>query len=184
MGYDTLGIDIDSNMISIALEKNKRLSLLSRFLKGNFKDVVYKNQFNNVFCIGNTLVHLESIEEMEKSILHVYDSLKPNGTFIISIVNYDRILDQEIKSLPTIENNGVTFERNYEYVGEKINFLTRLKVKDIVEEENTELTPIRYNQLTDILKSVGFKKIQAKDGYSEKPFSIKKSFHLVIVANK
>ncbi|MBU0996445.1 MAG: class I SAM-dependent methyltransferase [Firmicutes bacterium] len=184
MGYETLGIDIDPNMISIALEKVKRLSLLSRFLKGNFKDVVYKNQFENVFCIGNTLVHLDSIEEMKNSLKHVYESLKANGTLIIGIVNYDRILDQEIKSLPTITNNGVTFERKYEFEGDKINFVTVLKTKDFAEDERTILTPIRYEELLNLLKQVGFKKIQAKDGYSDKPFSVKKSFHLVIVANK
>lgn len=184
LGYETLGIDIDENMIRFSLEKAKRLSLLARFLKGNFKDIVYKNQYTNVFCIGNSFVHLTSVKEMKESLFHVFQSLKDHGTFIVQIINYDRILDQNITSLPTISNHGISFTRDYETDGDRIIFKTKLKIKNLEEESQTFLYPIRSGELIGLLKEIGFKEVITKDGFTEKPFSVKKSVQLVIVAKK
>lgn len=184
LGYDVLGIDIDPKMVEIALAKTKKLSLLARFLQGNCLDVVYKNQFSSIYCIGNTLVHLHSQNEIKQSLTHVYESLRAGGTFVTQIINYDRILAKEIKSLPTIKNEGVTFVRKYDYDGEKIHFVSTLKLKDEEIETETVLFPILSQVLIDSLKEVGFRDLKVLDGFTEQPFKAKDSYQLVIVAKK
>lgn len=183
-GYETLGIDIDPEMVRIALEKTKRLSLLGRFLEGNCLDVVYVNQFKNVFCIGNTLVHLKNKEEITTSLKHVYESLLEGGHLVISIINYDRILDQEIKGLPTIKNDTVTFERKYVLKEDFVSFDTVLTVGDEVEESSTPLFPIRSKELVKICSSLGFQEIVSYGNMLKEPFNQDQSFHLVLVMKK
>jgi len=183
-GYEVLGVDIDPQMIEMSLQKNKKLSLLARFLQGNCLDIVYKNQFLNILCIGNTLVHLHSQDEIKQSLTHIYESLKENGKFVLQIINYDRILDQEVKSLPTIKNNGISFVRKYSYDGENIHFLTTLKLKGEDIENETILFPIRSSKLIDLLQEVGFKELEVLDGFTDNPFNAKASYSLVICANK
>jgi 2-polyprenyl-3-methyl-5-hydroxy-6-metoxy-1,4-benzoquinol methylase len=183
-GFETLGIDIDANMIELAMQKNKKLSLLARFLLGNCLDVVYKNQFVNIFCIGNTLVHLNSFEEIKSSLKHIFESLKVDGTFVLQILNYDRILEKEVKSLPTLKNKGVSFVRKLTYDGEKIHFFTTLKTKSEEFENETLLYPITSSPLIDLLQELGYRDLEVLDGFSDNPFSSKESYQLVIVAKK
>ncbi|MGD9910209.1 MAG: class I SAM-dependent methyltransferase [Candidatus Izemoplasmatales bacterium] len=183
-GYETLGIDIDPQMVHIALEKTKRLSLLGRFLEGNCLDVVYVNQFKNVFCIGNTLVHLKNKEEIRTSLKHVHESLLEGGHLVISIINYDRILDQDIKGLPTIKNDTVTFERKYVLKDEYISFDTVLTVGEDVEVSSTPLFPIRSQDLIKICASLGFKDIVSYGNMLKDAFDKDKSYHLVLVMKK
>ncbi|MDD3477873.1 MAG: class I SAM-dependent methyltransferase [Candidatus Izemoplasmatales bacterium] len=184
LGYDVLGIDIDQKMIDVALEKTKKLSLLARFLKGNCLDVVYKNQFQNVYCIGNTLVHLDGEIQMRQSLARIYDALKPGGTLILQIVNYDKILDEQITQLPTIKKPGISFERNYVFDGDKIRFETVLTIGKESIPATTILTPIRKKPLVDLLASVGFQDIKATDDFTEKPFKSKDSHRLVLTMKK
>jgi len=184
LGFEILGIDIDPKMVEISLSKSKRLSLLARFLQGNCLDVVYKNQFFNIYCIGNTLVHLHSLAEIKQSLHHVYESLKPGGTFVVQIINFDRIIEKEIKSLPTIKNNGISFVRKYDYDGEKIHFMSTLKLKDEDIENETILYPITSPILINTLQEVGFRDLEIFDGFSIRPFKAKDSYQLVIVAKK
>ncbi len=183
-GFDTLGIDIDQDMIDISLEKTKKLSLLARFLRGNCLDVVYLNQFRNIFCIGNTLAHLSSLKEITQSLKHVYESLVDQGTLIIQTINYDRIISGDVKELPLIENNGVSFERKYVIDNDHIHFNTTLKVLNQIEENSALLFPILSDDLLKILKSIGFKNIVNYGSFTMTKYHKDKSYHLVIVAKK
>lgn len=179
-GYDTLGIDIDPEMVRIALEKTKRLSLLGRFLEGNCLDVVYVNQFKNVFCIGNTLVHLKNQEEIKQSLTHIYQSLMGDGRLVISIINYDR----RPSSLPIIQNDKVTFVREYVYEEDHVLFNTVLKVDGLEEVSSTVLYPIKSSDLIKICKSIGFKDIQSYGNMLSDPFDKDSSYHLVLSMKK
>ena len=55
-------------------------------------------------CFGNTLVHLQSIELMGKMLKGVFAVLKPGGHFLLQILNYDFILDEQVSELPLIDS--------------------------------------------------------------------------------
>jgi ubiquinone/menaquinone biosynthesis C-methylase UbiE len=130
-GHKVDGFDLNEDMINMAVKKSKGLGV--HFFVGDMtklKEISDGNVYDLVFCIGNSIVHLNSICEIKDVIKDSFDILNPNGELIIQTVNFDRILNRNIKSLPFIEREKgkIKFYRNYEYISEKniINFNTYL----------------------------------------------------------
>ena len=63
-------------------------------------NVIFKDlRFKEIFCIGNSLVHLPFKSEIEDVIKKSYKILQNGGVFIVSIINYDRIIEKNIKEM-------------------------------------------------------------------------------------
>ena len=126
-----VGIDLDKELLKEAKEKHPNLNFENmNMLKINEK--FEENSFDRVVSFGNTLVHLDSREEVEEFFQKVYKTLKFNGFFIVQIINYNRVIEKNIKNLPTIDNEKVKFVRDYEYdksIG-KVDFITELTIKE------------------------------------------------------
>ncbi|MDQ0254870.1 SAM-dependent methyltransferase [Evansella vedderi] len=120
------------------------------------------HSFNIIYCIGNSFVHLDNYKEMTDVLNDCYDRLKAGGKLIIQIVNYDRILGEDITELPLIKNEetGVQFERFYRRGHEKIVFKGKLTIsKDgetNVYTSSTTLLPITKEQFKDIVAASHF----------------------------
>ncbi len=177
-----IGNDLDENMIRIANEKKQDQSVL--FDVRNMLELDKANAFDGIYMIGNSLVHLEDEDSIFAMLNRVYKALKPKGTFILQIINYDRILDQNIKGLPTIKSEGVIFERHYDYKAPHIDFHTLLHDQDNIIESTVKLFPIRYHVLIAMLEEVGFHVQSTYGGFDETPFSLETSVPLIIHAKK
>ncbi|MCP3933634.1 MAG: class I SAM-dependent methyltransferase [Bacteroidetes bacterium] len=122
------------------------------------------NSFDTVVCFGNTLVHLDSIEDISDFLGQANKIMKPDGKLLLQIVNYDRILNTEIESLPTIDNAHITFERNYHFSKseKKIYFETKLTVKEsgLKLENSIPLYPLRKFEIDSLLEESGFSDVR------------------------
>ncbi|MFB9052162.1 class I SAM-dependent methyltransferase [Formosa undariae] len=174
-----LGIDMDSGMIQKALQqkdpnsKSIQFEQLSMLKINKFID---SNSIGGVICFGNTLVHLNSLEEIAEFLKQSKDVLQFNGKLLLQIVNYDRILANTIQELPLIENDDIIFERNYFYrkSEHKIDFKTILTVKSTQEiiENSIELVPLLKNDLVQLLKDAGFKTCNYYGNFNQDLYSI------------
>ncbi|HEX5742791.1 MAG TPA: class I SAM-dependent methyltransferase [Flavobacteriaceae bacterium] len=157
------GIDLDAEMIQYALNQQDRklnslqfhqLSMLA--LNQKFD----KNSFDGIICFGNTLVHLNSLDQVMDFLKQAKSILKSDGKLLIQLVNYDRILSKQIKELPLIENDEILFERKYHYNTEtnSIDFNTLLTVKSTHQQikNSVVLLPILKSALEQLLKKAGF----------------------------
>ncbi|KAA3656744.1 MAG: SAM-dependent methyltransferase, partial [Calditrichaeota bacterium] len=115
-------------------------------------------------CFGNTLAHLASLHEMNDFLQQAHSLLRPNGHIFLQIVNFNRILDQGIHSLPLIDNDHVRFERFYAHRNSQnlIDFRTILTVKsnNIKIENVTALYPLQRDELEGLLQKTGFQNIR------------------------
>ena len=176
-GYDITGIDLDAEMIKYAKIKNEHIN----FKVENMLEMSTV-KYDSLYCIGNTLVHLPTKEDIQTFLKSCYSKLE-NGNLVLQIINYERILDQNITSLPTIENQGITFERNYSIGKEKVTFSTILTTPEETYSDAVELLPIQKEELEMMLKTAGFTSIQSYAGFSDKPYH-KDSYALVVVVSK
>lgn len=178
-GHIVDGFDLNEDMINKAMDKSQDLQV--NFYVGDMtglKKISHGKVYDLVFCIGNSIVHLNSINEIKGVIKDSFDILNPNGEFIIQTINFDRILNRNIKSLPFIEreNGKIKFYRNYEYLSEKgiINFNTELNIteNDTVHKycNTTPLIPLSYLGLSDILREAGFHHVEFYGGFDEEPY--------------
>lgn len=157
---EVIGLDLDSELLEKARSKYPELD----FRQGNMlhiKDIFHK-AFTRIISFGNTLVHLSSLRDIESFCKQVYDLLEENGLFMVQIINYDRILNQNIDYLPTIENNHIQFIRKYEKQNEYLLFNTQLHIKEHHEiiENSIPLLALRQSDIENILVSLGFQDIQ------------------------
>ncbi len=155
----------------------KQLSMLE--LNTSFAE----NSINGIICFGNTLVHLNALEEVSEFLQQSKTVLKSNGKLLLQIVNYDKIIEKNITQLPLIENDTITFERYYSYrkLENKIDFNTRLTVKSTQQliENSIALLPLLKKELAQLLNNAGFKHCNYYGNFNEEPYTIDSSALIV-----
>ncbi|MBM7624728.1 class I SAM-dependent DNA methyltransferase [Sporohalobacter salinus] len=188
-GYSVRGLDLSKAMINQALNKIKDKELDVKFKVEDMKNLtnIYKQQnFNLIYCIGNSLVHLENEQEIKDVLNQAYSLLKNKGKLIIQIVNYDRILTKNITSLPTINNEEkqVKLVRNYALEDEKVNFKTKLITPQGQFENSVLLYPLKSGQLREMLNAIGFAEVNLYGDFNYNDYKAYNSFPLIAVAIK
>lgn len=189
-GYDVTAIDSSEQMISIMKEKvlEEQVSLQCIRLDMEKIQELTISAYDSIICIGNSIVHLNSVEEIRQMVTDIFKLLESDGTFIVQIVNYDRILEQNIKELPLIKRDeGITFQRTYEFSNDKIQFSGVLTVEQNGKQEqflNTvELYPLQSFQLVSVLQDAGFSEITLFGDFMENDFTTS-SPAIIAVAKK
>ena len=176
---NVLGIDMDAEMIHTALKENKNKLKTVDFQQYSMLELnsfIGENTIDGIVCFGNTLVHLNSLDEITDFLNQSKSILKKNGKLLLQIVNYDKILLQNIKQLPLIENDEIIFERNYHYQKSenKIGFNTRLTVKSTQQiiENNITLLPILKNELSVLLNIAGFNNCNFYGNFNQESYTV------------
>lgn len=189
-GHDVVGIDLDRAMVERAREKATDRGLETEFLVKDMSAIgtdFMPSSFDAVFCLGNTLAHLENPAKMDAFFRAVLTVLKDGGLFALQIVNYQRVLDNEITELPRSENDRFTFRREYVYEEEKhrIRFHGGVRVKSsgVLQGSVEILYPLTFEELNAALTNAGFSKKQFFGNENKAPYD-KDSPALIAIARK
>lgn len=184
LNYQVTGLDLSEQMIQYAQTKAINEKVKVNFRVQNMLDLTEQSQFEGIICIGNSLVHLDSEIEVKQALSGMYRALKPHGTVIIQVINYDLILEKKLPGLSTVTNHEYSFYRNYEFDGSKIHFKTRLTDGLRVFVDETLLFPLKYQSLLDLLTAAGFRDIKTVGGFSHESFDLKQDITYVVTAKK
>ena len=189
-GFPTWAFDYDAQMIEMAQNTKTEDTMFPVFEQLDMRLIAERypeNYFNTVICFGNTLVHLLTDEDILTFLNSAYKVLAPEGKLTIQILNYQYILDNQIKSLPLIDNEHIRFERNYEFEkgSELISFITKLTVKSTGEEigNSVKLYAIRKNEIHKFLEESGFKSIEYFGNFNGEPLQ-ENSLPLIFTCQK
>lgn len=190
-GYSVTGIDLDPGMIAFARDKAYQMGLSITFRIEDMRCISERDEeFSAILCVGNSLPHLLTDEEIQQTVCEVHRVLNKDGIFILQTVNYDWVLKTRPPQLPTIEQPeaGVSFSRAYTYRDDGlIDFTTCLTIYDGAEKQEyggtVALRPLKREELTMWLRNCGFKEVHVYGGFDKRPFS-EDTFHTVILAKK
>lgn len=172
-GRRVIGMDVDSGMIARARETAGTSGISYDVLDMRDMGEKYKGMaFDGIACLGNSLVHL-SVQDIGLLIKKAYAMLTKGGLLVIQILNYDRILDQNICTLPDIDTEHVTFTRAYSRTRDGLHFLTslRLKEQDRVFYNDVILFPLRQSALGGMLAEAGFQPPDWYGSYAGAPMT-------------
>lgn len=154
-----IGIDLDKDLLSYSQSKyptydNRYMNML------DIKDL--EKQFDRVVCFGNTLVHLPNRDLVKDFFKSVHEQLNQTGLFIVQIINYDRIVNQNIHALATIDNDHINFKRDYVIHDNYVDFNTTLTIKKTQEvlEGSIPLLTLKKEELRTYLSEAGFTDIK------------------------
>lgn len=194
-GHETLACDLDPAMVGRAAARPGVFAFAADMSRLDQTPELNNLTFGLVFCIGNSLVHLPDRETAAATLVQFHKLLEPGGRLLLQIINYDRIIDQQIPGLPAIENPaaGLRFTRQYRLDAEsgRVAFTTELiladqsgslKMRSFVN--TVELLALRSGELQQFCRQAGFADIRLYGGFSGQPFEIQKSQPLVLVAQK
>lgn len=190
-GYDLTAVDLDQKMINKLSKKSKKEKNNIKFLQADMTkllDTFDENTFDSIYCIGNSVVHLDNLDEIRKFFIDVHKLLKVDGNFVFQVINYNRILSKNVKALPTIINEEIPlkFERIYEYeeLRNKIVFKTILSVEHKEIKNEIDLFPLRYNEATALLRDIGFKQMKAYGSFKGNNYEKQNSYAMIIEVRK
>lgn len=195
LGHKVEAADLSEDMIATALGVSQGQSLFQVKEVNMLETSAHypANYFDGVYCIGNTLVHLNQQDQVAQAIQSFQTVLKEDGVLILQILNYEKVIKDQITTLPLIDNDYVRFERAYD-LGDNtkgdvndalITFKTKLTIKEtgISTEESTTLMPLKKDQLANLLRSNGFTDLEWFGNYDGKPFA-NEDLTLIVVAKK
>ncbi|MCK3684099.1 class I SAM-dependent methyltransferase [Maribellus sp. YY47] len=184
-GASVTGIDLNEDLLEQAQENKIHPNL--HFQKGNMLNLETDfpaTQFDAVLCFGNTLVHLKSLDDVTDMLKATRIVLKPGGTLLLQILNYDYILEDKVTELPCIDAENITFLRHYQFreTGDYIDFQTELVLKHKVLSirNETRLLALKSKDLLKALTEAGFSEINLYSNFKQDPFGGK---HLPLVVS-
>lgn len=185
------GIDLEPALLERAAEKmypgeEKKVELLEADIR-DLSRFFQTEVFSFITCLGNTIPHLTGPGEISEFFRNVWNLLEPKGVFVFQTVNYDRILDNDIRGLPVIEQNDVTFERYYSAMDPRglIDFdvVFNDPSHSVELKESVRLLPVRKNKMEEMITAAGFPSCKFYGDYSGTAFA-PDSFLLIGVCSK
>ncbi|TDT72247.1 methyltransferase family protein [Hypnocyclicus thermotrophus] len=177
-------IDLNNDLLNFAKLKYPNINFI--YLDMLKIDTFFNNKkFDKIISFGNTIVHLNTKNNIYDFLKKSFKLLNDKGYLICQIINYDRILNNNISSLSTIENDKIKFIRNYIINNDIIKFNTILEIKEKnkIIENSIPLIPLKKHEIDNMLTKIGFKNINYYSNFKGDKFSFN-SVSLIFSAQK
>ncbi len=199
-GLEVTGVDPSPVLLELARGKGESKLKLDveddklAFVEADFAQFASRvnGPFDAIIALGNTLPHLENVEQLKRLTEDVHSLLRPGGVFLFQNRNYDRLLKtRERFLLPTTfreaENEQIFFRFN-DFEEEKVRFnvvhFTRVGQSWVQNIHSTLLSPWRRSQVEESLRGARFSSITWYGDFSGAPFDEDSSQDLIGIARK
>lgn len=180
LGYDVIGLDLSEESINLAKKaENDTLA----FFVHDMRDLYWTNHFDCILNLFTSFGYFEDESDNLRTLQSVYDSLKPDGIFVIDFMNAAKV-EKELVKAEIITSDDTEFHINRSV---KDGFI----IKDI-EARNAdnvfhfaEKVQLLYlENFENYFKETGFKIVNIAGDYSLGPFNPETSERLIITAKK
>lgn len=187
LGCSVTAVEISKKMLEATSRNAEKYGVKIGTIVSDFKELSKKvpTDFDAVFCMGNSLPHLLSLEEILLALPNFYAVLKSGGKLFIQILNYERIL-MERKEVQNIrEVGGKTYTRFYEYNEPLIEFNIDVKENNTTRKIlKVNLFPIRKHLLEDMILKSNFCNVKSYGSISLDNYEANVSNDLFVIAEK
>ena len=199
-GYAVAGTDLSPGMITQARKNAQKEGLTIDFQAAGFGTLqAHLNHsplfpFNAIICLGNSLPHLLSTDEISQALKDFYNCLKPGGVLILQNRNFDAVMAKKERWIGPqarrIDDEEWLFLRFYDFdpdglITFNIVRLHRQGGGDWQQHISvTRLYPLLYRDLIERLSQAGFGDVNAFGLMDHVPFDPAHSENLVIAARK
>ena len=172
---DAHGVDLSSPMVEIARRRADAIGIdPGRFTVGDMLEIDEHSAapFRLVFCIGNSVSHLETLAEVERFVSATSRVLEGgNGRLVIQFVDVSAIPSGAEKVLPDLISPDAVMHRVYHRVSpSRIRFDASLVVHGEAEQHiSQQLLVISTDEMMRVLARQGFARASAFGGFDRSP---------------
>ncbi|WP_432405607.1 class I SAM-dependent methyltransferase [Wukongibacter sp. M2B1] len=169
-GIDVVGTDISEEMIRLTEEyaENNNLGFPTKKLPWQQLPFHFTEEFDIVFCCGNSISHSLSRTEMLTNIKSLYKVTKKGGKIVIDTRNWDKVLNENIRfnTSNIIEYNDKRYMFTYIWNLNGFNNISNVEILfvEIIDGKETKCIPLKldfmpftHNDFILILKECGLK---------------------------
>ncbi|MBN1834295.1 MAG: class I SAM-dependent methyltransferase [Spirochaetales bacterium] len=191
LGFPVTGVDLDAAMIERARAKAGALPVSFQVMDMEGLEGRLPGGYGLAYCIGNSLVHLDSEERIARALGGWYRLLSPGAVLVIQVIHYDGVLARGAVGLPTLRDpaHGLEFTRRYDYEpgSSSVMFRTVLSVDEPGGPRRIEgSVPLRILKRADLerlVRSAGYRDVETFGGFDGSPLTAE-SLPLVLVASR
>ena len=188
LGLDVTSFDPSSEMIKTARTNSDKHKCKIDFHTFGADDIskTFYNKFDLVVSLGNTIANINP-KQIEKSFAIFYKMLKNDRRVLIQILNYEKILKDKERIVNITKKDNDYFIRFYDFGKKDLTFnILKFNADQTTQKEiiSTKIFPYKSNEIKQILKKTGFKKIEMFGGLDKKLFDTKTSNDLLLFAMK
>ena len=188
LGVEVVGVDISREMLTRLQEHARNHGVSVHTIQADLTHLPTADigKVDGVFCLGNTVAHVLSREDLSLTLSGFRSVMKENGLLVLHTLNYRRIAGDRETELNRRERGGKTFRRSYTPTGGLLVFQTT--VSDIPQNGATLLVqtvlhrPWPETELNDALANSGFSDVQIYGGIDLREFLPDESRDVVILA--
>ena len=187
-GVDAYGTDLSAAMIERARSSGLAAA---RCEVADMREVGTHRAapFDLVFCIGNSIAHLSSYDDVSRFIASAAGALRPGAKLVLQFVDVSSLPTGGERLLPALSGPGVEFERTYRRVAaDAIRFDARLIVSGHPGQPRTAelsqpLLLLSADRIEPILNACGLGSVLVYGGFDASPPS-SDSWVRVVVASR
>ena len=187
-GYGVVGVDYSPDMLKAARFKAKEHKASVKFIRGDITAVNLKRKFDLLLCLGNTIPHFRTKQELGRLLANCKKHLLPGGHLIFQQLNYDRILKERPTTFAVDVAGEVVRYKQYIYKKDRLEFIVTVvdggKAPPSVTISKITLKPWTRRELNETLEQAGFGKISAYGNYGKEKFSIKSKDLIIMAVSK
>ena len=187
-GVTVTAADLSEDMLARAREQLGDRDLPISFVCSSFADLPHKvpADHDTVLCLGNSLPHVLTPDALHASLRGFAAALRPGGTIIIQILNYEKILRERERIVGAHRIGSTEFIRFYDFLEGRVRFnILRLDWDGEncrKQLSSTELHPYVQEELKPALEEAGLGSVTFYDDLELSPFASDSSSNLVAIA--
>ena len=183
-GFDVTGVDLTEHYLEYAKERVDEEGLDVEFVHDDMREFKRDEEFDVVLNIFTSFGFFEDESENMKVLENVYESLKPDGKFVLDVMGKEiiaRIFKE--KDWHETEDGFVLMERSVERDWTWLSN-RRIKITD-GDIEEVEFSHWLYTskELKDMLENVGFESVKSYGSYDGKPYD-ENAERLIVIGEK
>jgi glycine/sarcosine N-methyltransferase len=194
-GYEVVGLDASEAMIEQAQSEPVPPNL--QFVLGDLREIpaATEGSFGGAICLGNTLPHLLTREDLLRMARGLRERLLPGAPFLLQILNYDRIFATGERSLPINFRpdpaGEIVFVRlmTQQEDGTLFFYPITLQLRpgcdppvELKHAREVRLHGWRSAEVEEVLAEAGFPDREAFGGFDGGPWDAARSRDLILVA--
>jgi SAM-dependent methyltransferase len=196
-GHEVIGLDLSPQMIAAATRHAEENDVNVQFHTADMSNAksIVTGSFDLILCLGNSLALLPSIDALKATFHGAHSLLTKDGYFVTQTLNFEEMHHTQFRFFPlksgtTSVGNEVIFARFFEpfskastatmvftgFIKTDIGWKTKTHIHHVLQ--------ITHPLMEEILKTVGFTRIQHFANYQKHQFEPSKSRNLIMLVQE